>query len=105
MDIDQCEFYLADMLGSPQRLVEVTSIEDFQQKREQALEGELEGSKRFYGLRYKKLTLRAGQAPQPAVFGVARLGTTMYISKELYTALRQAGVTGLEFKRNKRLFD
>lgn len=105
MDIDQCEFYLADMLGSPRRLVEVTSIEDFQQKREQALNGELEGSKRFYGLRYKKLTFRAGQTPAPAIFGVARLGTTMYILNELYSALKDAKVTGLEFKRNKRLFE
>ncbi|WP_442511699.1 hypothetical protein SH528x_003410 [Novipirellula sp. SH528] len=106
LDIDNCEFYLEDMLGSPKRLVEVTSIEDFAEKKGQAFRGELEGSRRFNRLAYKKASFRAGHAPKPVIFAMGQLSATeMYVRRELHEALRNAGVTGLEFKRNNKLFD
>lgn len=106
LDIENCEFYLEDMLGSPKHLVEVTSSDDFALKKKQAFEGELEGSSRFNRLAYKKATFRAGHAPKPVIFGMGKLSATdVYIRQELYQALREAGVTGLEFRRNNKLFD
>ncbi|TWU04415.1 hypothetical protein [Stieleria varia] len=106
IDIGECEFYLEEMSGSPKHLVEVSSVEDLKQKKVQAMKGELEGSKRFNRLAYKKLTFMAGHAPKPAIFGMGKLSATeTYVRRELYEALRDAGLTGLEFRRNNKLFD
>lgn len=105
LDFSQCEFYLADRLGRPLHPVEVTSAEDFERKRVQAVNGKLEGSRRLYSINFKKLTFRSGHTPESAIFGVGRLDSTAYFSWELYFELDQARVTGLEFKRNRRLFD
>ena len=105
LDIEECEFYLEDMAGSPKRLVEVASVEDLKQKKRQATNGELEGSKRFYRLAHKKIGLIEDRIPSPVVFGMGKLSATeTYIRRELYEVLRDAGVTGLKFRRNNKLF-
>ncbi len=106
LEIGACEFFLEDMTGSPKGRVEVTSLEDLKRKKLQAVKGELEGSKRFYRLAYKKIAFQTKLAPKPAVFGMGKLSATeMYVRRDLYEALRAAGVTGLEFRRNNKLFD
>lgn len=104
IDFTRSEFYIADMIGDPQRLIEIVSAEDFDQKRKQVNQGELEGCKRFSALKFKSMHLKPGHAPQTSVFGLGAFGGEMYVRRELYDALRRADVTGLEFKRNNRIF-
>lgn len=102
IDFSRSEFYIADMLGDPQGLIEVVSAEDFDLKRKQVNQGEWEGCRRFSSLKFKRMYLN--HAPQAAVFGLGTFGGEMYVRRELYEALRQAEVSGLEFKRNNRIF-
>ncbi|WP_144988560.1 hypothetical protein [Gimesia aquarii] len=74
-------------------------------KKKQAIKGELEGSKCFNQLAYKKISILAGRAPKPVIFGMGRMGVEAYVRLELKEALREAGVTGLKFRRNNKLFD
>lgn len=92
------------MIGSPLRLIEIASADDYNQKRTQVSQGEMEGVKRFSGLRFKSMHLKPNHTPQAAIFGLGTFGTQMYITRELYDALREAEVTGLEFKRNNKIF-
>lgn len=99
-----CTFHLTNMLGDPQRVVEVKSAADLELKKKQAFDGELEGCKSFSRLGYGKLAFRRGRAPKPAVFGMGKLSVETYVRRELYEALREAEITGLEFRRNNALF-
>jgi hypothetical protein len=105
IDFPRSEFYISDMIGTPLQLIEIGSAEEFDQKRRQINQGEMEGFKRFSGLRPKRIQLKPGHAPQAAIFGLGTFGTDMYVRRELYEALRDAGVTGLEFKRNNKVFE
>lgn len=105
LDFSRSEFYVADMLGSPKYVTKVASVEDFQTKRKQAFEGSFEGNGKFSKIACKKLQLKTQHVPKAAVFGIATLGTDMYIHRDLYQALRDANITGLEFKRNNKIFD
>jgi hypothetical protein len=105
VDFRRSEFYIADMLGDPQRLIEIVSADDFDQKRKQINRGELEGCKRFSALRFKSMRLKPQRAPQAAFFGLGPFSSTeVYVRRELYEALRHAEVTGLEFKRNNKIY-
>lgn len=104
IDFTSSEFYIADMIGDPQRLVEIVSAEDFDLKRKQVNQGELDGCKRFSALKFKSMYLKPNHTPQAAVFGLGTFGGEMYVRRELYEVPRHAGVTGLEFKRNNRIF-
>ena len=104
IDFTSSEFYIADMIGSPQRLIEIVSADDFDRKRKQINQGELEGCKRFSGLKFKSMHLKPNRAPQAAVFGLGTFSSDRYVRRELYEALRDAEVTGLEFKRNNKIF-
>lgn len=105
IDFSKAEFYIADMIGSPQRLIDVDSAVDYQRKREQIAEGKLEGCRRFSRLETKSIPFRPGHAPSVAVFGLGSLGVTTFMRRELCDALRQAGVSGMGFKRNNKLFE
>lgn len=104
IDFERSAFYIADMIGSPQRLVDIASAEDFDRKRKMISAGELDGCRRFSRLEFKSYSLRPGRTPQAAVFGLGTFGTQLYVHRDLYDALRAAEVTGLDFKRNNRLF-
>jgi hypothetical protein len=105
IDFGKSEFYVADMLGSPKHLIKIASQEEFQVKRQQAFEGKLEDHKKFSRVTFKKMQLKPERVPKAAVFGIGTLGTELYIRRDLYESLRNAKVSGLEFKRNNKLFD
>jgi hypothetical protein len=65
----------------------------------------VEGFKRFSRLECKRIHFRLRHASTASVFGLGTLSSNMYVRRELYEALRDAGVTGLDFKRNNKLFD
>ncbi|MBI1348790.1 hypothetical protein GC163_21160 [bacterium] len=104
IDFERSEFYIADMIGSPQRLVDIASAEDFDRKRQLVCDGELDGCRPFSRLEFKNVRLLPGRTPQAAVFGLGKFSTQLYVRRDLYEALRDAAVTGLDFKRNNRLF-
>lgn len=105
LDFKKCEFYIADMLGSPIRLFGVPTAADYRRTRELIVNGELEGFPRFCRLACKSLHFKKKRVPQAATFGLGGLGVEMFVRREVYRALREAGVTGLEFRRNNKLFD
>lgn len=104
IDFKKSEFYVADMIGTPKELIEVKSAAEFDRKRELISQGELEGVKRFSRLQFKSVRLKPKRAPRAAVFGLGTFSPIMYMRRELCDALRRAGVTGLEFKRNNLIF-
>lgn len=104
VDFARSEFYIADMIGSPLRLIDIASADDYDQTRKQINRGEMEGVKRFSGLRFKSMHLKPNHTLQAAIFGLGTFGTQMLITRALYDALREAEVTGLEFKRNNKIF-
>lgn len=105
VDFARSAFYVADMIGSPVGSIEVESAEDLAQKRRNVNAGAVEGFKRFSRVECQRLQFRKGRAPQAAVFGLGSVGIEMYLTRELCVALRRAGVTGLEFRRNNKLFN
>jgi len=105
VDFKKSEFYIADMIGSPQSVIKVATADDFLKKREQLSQGEVEGFRRFSRLECKRIQFLPRHAPGASVFGLGTLGGRMYVRQELYEALRAVGVTGLAFKRNNMLFD
>jgi hypothetical protein len=104
IDFERSEFYLADMLGTPTgRPVVLHSVDDWQEKRRRATEGQLDGCRKFSGIKYKKLYFRTGHRPSVDYFTLP-MGITVYISARLRDAIVRSGISGLEIKPNKRLY-
>ena len=104
IDFERAEFYVANTIGIPLRPVAINSFEEWEEVVHKAMEGELDGCKRFSMIYYKKLFFRRGHQPTVDLFEFARLGTTIYISARLRESIMNSGITGLEIKPNKRLF-
>lgn len=105
VNFSKSEFYIANMIGSPQSMIKVTSDEDYEQKRSKAASGELDGFGEFSRLDCKCLKFKRGRVPKSAIFGLGQFGVDMYFRQELYVALRQSNISGFEFRRNNKLFD
>jgi len=104
IDFGRSEFYLADMVGKPQGPVAVGSFGEWEEKVQRARKGQLDGCEKFSKLVYKRLFFLPGHAPSADLFTLARLSVTVYVSARLKDAVERSGVTGLEFKPNRRLF-
>lgn len=104
VDFGRSEFYVADMIGTPKRLIEVASATDYDRTRDRVVRGELDGVKQFSRLQFKKLCLKPDRVPRAAAFGLGTFGVATYVRRGLCDALRLAGVTGLEFKRNNMIY-
>lgn len=103
VDFVNSEFYLADMLGSPLRMIQIDSPQDLIEKRKAAMSGTMENTEKFSRVDCKKIQLK--KTPKAAIFGTRNLNVDMYVTADLYQALRASGITGLQFKRNNMLFD
>lgn len=104
IDFGRSEFYVADMIGIPKRQVGVSSFDDWQEKTQRAMEGQLDGCERFSRLDFRRLILSRDHLPTVDLFRLRRLGIAVYISARLREAIVRSGITGLEIKPNRRLF-
>jgi hypothetical protein len=104
IDFERSEFYVAETLGMPNKAVAIGSFDDWKEKSQQAMDGQLDGCEEFSSIAYKELFFRRGHAPSVDFFKLERLGSTVYISARLKSAIGDSGITGLEIKPNTRLF-
>jgi len=104
VDFARSECFLVDMLGQPIREISITDQEDFNQKTQEAQDGNLPGSEPFCLIAIGKVQLLSGHVPQADIFGMSQLDTRIYVSAALRDALLDAEVSGLDFKQNTRLF-
>ncbi len=104
VDLSRSECHLVDMIGQPIREIEIADAEDFKRKDKLARRGVLPDSERFSRIEFGKIQLLSGHAPTADLFGMHCIDTRVYASTALRDALQEAGITGLEFKRNTRLF-
>ncbi|TWT89263.1 hypothetical protein [Stieleria varia] len=104
VDFPRTECFLVDMLSDPLGEIAVVDKADYLAKVQQANEGSLPDSEPFSRIAMGKVQLLPGHAPSADIFGMSQLDTKTYVSTPLRDALLKAGVSGLQFASNTRLF-
>lgn len=105
IDFSRSECFLVDMISQPIGKISITDKEDFLKKSDEANEGTLPDSEEFSHIAIGKVQLLPGKTPSASIFGMGQyLGSKVYVSTPLRDALIDAGITGLKFKENSRLF-
>ena len=103
IDFRRSEFYVADMVGQFREPIAIDSPEDRESKGRLVRDGQWNGCEKFSRIVYKSLYFKPGHRPTADLFKLARLGITVYASSKLRDLVVGGGVTGLEFKPNRRL--
>ena len=104
IDFANSQFYVSDMVSQPMFPIEVSSPENLWQLMEQARKGEIDGSEKFSRIMFQKLVFASDSGPEAAVFGLGRLSAKFYANSHFVDSVITAGISGLEFKPNTRLF-
>jgi len=102
-DFSNSIFSITDAMGRPQTFVQIDSEDAYWRLATLAQDGTVPGCEVFSNVSLSKLKLRKNSTDGISIFGLGRFSRQMYMQRGLSEALKNASITGLEFKENSNL--